>query len=115
MGRGLKGLRTGQLVLAYVHGQRLRFDYRVAQLQSHGNERLAEFSDDAPILSVAAFARWTRGPQARLHGTNEIGGNGTVAGVRRDLGHQVPLALRYPLPIIAQLDMGEVALRQALG
>lgn len=54
--RDLSGSRTRRLVLAYVHGQRFRFDYRFAQLQSHCNDWLAEFADDALILSLAAFA-----------------------------------------------------------
>ena len=39
--RGLTGSRMGRLVLAYVHGQRFRFDYRFTELQSHCNGWLA--------------------------------------------------------------------------
>ena len=54
--RGLHGSRMKRLVLAYVHGYRLRFDYRFIQLQSHANEWLTEFSDDALVVAFAAFA-----------------------------------------------------------
>ena len=61
--RGLHGSRMKRLVLAYVNGYRLRFDYRFAQLQRHTNEWLAEFSDDALVLAFAAFAALgTRAP-----------------------------------------------------
>jgi hypothetical protein len=54
--RGVAGSRMKRLVLAYVHGQRLRFDYRFRELQTRCNAWLAEFHDDALILSFAAFA-----------------------------------------------------------
>ncbi len=44
-----------RLVLAYVHGQRLRFDYRFRESQARCNEWLGEFHDDALIMSFAAF------------------------------------------------------------
>jgi tetratricopeptide (TPR) repeat protein len=44
-----------RLVLAYVHGQRLRFDYRFRETLARCNEWLTEFHDDALILSLAAF------------------------------------------------------------
>ncbi|MCP2342912.1 hypothetical protein [Actinomadura rupiterrae] len=50
------GSRTQRLVLAYVHGQRLRFDYRFAELRTRCNQWLGEFHDDALVLSLAAFA-----------------------------------------------------------
>ena len=53
--RGLSGSRTQRLVLAYVHGQRLRFDYRFREILARCNEWLTEFHDDALILSFAAF------------------------------------------------------------
>lgn len=53
--RGLGGSRTQRLVLAYVHGQRLRFDYRFREILARCNEWLTEFHDDALILSFAAF------------------------------------------------------------
>jgi tetratricopeptide (TPR) repeat protein len=53
--RGLSGSRTQRLVLAYVHGQRLRFDYRFRETLARCNEWLTEFHDDALILSLAAF------------------------------------------------------------
>lgn len=53
--RGLSGSRTHRLVLAYVHGQRLRFDYRFREILARSNEWLTEFHDDALILSFAAF------------------------------------------------------------
>jgi tetratricopeptide (TPR) repeat protein len=53
--RGLGGSATQRLVLAYVHGQRLRFDYRFRELQTRCNEWLGEFHDDALILGFAAF------------------------------------------------------------
>lgn len=52
---GLSGSRTQRLVLAYVHGQRLRFDYRFREILERCNAWLAEFHDDALILSFAAF------------------------------------------------------------
>lgn len=42
-------------MLAYVHGQRLRFDFKFAQLYRHAGEWLAEFGDDALIMALAAF------------------------------------------------------------
>ncbi|MEV4253494.1 hypothetical protein AB0J52_10025 [Spirillospora sp. NPDC049652] len=56
LARGLSGSRTHRLVLAYVHGQRLRFDYRFAELRTRTNQWLGEFHDDALVLSLAAFA-----------------------------------------------------------
>jgi tetratricopeptide (TPR) repeat protein len=53
--RGVSGSRTQRLVLAYVHGQRLRFDYRFREILARCNEWLPEFHDDALILSFAAF------------------------------------------------------------
>ena len=53
--RGLSGSRMQQLVLAYVHGQRLRFDYRFREILARCNDWLTEFHDDALILSFAAF------------------------------------------------------------
>ncbi|WP_141954755.1 hypothetical protein [Actinoallomurus bryophytorum] len=53
--RGLSGSRTQRLVLAYVHGQRLRFDYRFREILERCNEWLSEFHDDALILGFAAF------------------------------------------------------------
>jgi len=53
--RGLSGSRTQRLVLAYVHGQRLRFDYRFREISARCNDWLTEFHDDALILSFAAF------------------------------------------------------------
>ncbi|MFB9830820.1 hypothetical protein [Actinoallomurus acaciae] len=52
---GVSGSRTQRLVLAYVHGQRLRFDYRFREILERCNGWLAEFHDDALILSFAAF------------------------------------------------------------
>ena len=52
--RGLSGSRTHWLVLAYVHGQRLRFDYRFREILARCNEWLTEFHDDALILSLVA-------------------------------------------------------------
>jgi tetratricopeptide (TPR) repeat protein len=54
--RGVTGSPTKRLVLAYAHAQRLRFDFKFAQLRTSCNEWLAEFSGDALILSLAAFA-----------------------------------------------------------
>lgn len=51
----MSGSRTHRLVLAYVHGQRLRFDYRFREILARSNEWLTEFHDDALILSFAAF------------------------------------------------------------
>ncbi|GLY74379.1 hypothetical protein [Actinoallomurus iriomotensis] len=53
--RGVTGSRTQRLVLAYVHGQRLRFDYRFREILARCNEWLTEFHDDALIRSFAAF------------------------------------------------------------
>jgi tetratricopeptide (TPR) repeat protein len=53
--RGLSGSRTQRLVLAYVHGQRLRFDYRFREILARCNKWLTEFHDDALIMSFAAF------------------------------------------------------------
>ncbi|GGQ17117.1 tetratricopeptide (TPR) repeat protein [Actinomadura coerulea] len=47
---------TARLCLAYIHGQRLRFDFKFAQLHRHCLEWLAEFDQDALVLSFAAFA-----------------------------------------------------------
>ncbi|MFC4912221.1 hypothetical protein [Actinomadura gamaensis] len=54
--RGVSGSRTQRLVLVYVHGQRLRFDYRFRELRTRCNRWLGEFHDDALVLSLAAFA-----------------------------------------------------------
>ncbi|WP_026413063.1 hypothetical protein [Actinomadura oligospora] len=54
--RGLAGTRTRRLVLAYVHGQRLRFDYRFGELRTRCDQWLGEFHDDALVLGLAAFA-----------------------------------------------------------
>jgi tetratricopeptide (TPR) repeat protein len=54
--RGNAGSRTDRLVLAYVHGQRLRFDFKFGQLAEQSRKWLAEFGDDALILALAAFA-----------------------------------------------------------
>jgi tetratricopeptide (TPR) repeat protein len=43
-------------VLAYVHGQRFRFDYKFEPLQAHTHLWLDEFCDDALVLALAAFA-----------------------------------------------------------
>lgn len=53
--RGVAGSRMKRLVFAYVHGQRLRLDYRFRELQTRCNGWLAEFHD-ALVLSLAAFA-----------------------------------------------------------
>jgi tetratricopeptide (TPR) repeat protein len=53
--RGLGGSRAQRLVLAYVHGQRLRFDYRFREILARCNEWLTDFHDDALILAFAAF------------------------------------------------------------
>lgn len=57
---------TARLCLAYIHGQRLRFDFKFAQLHRLCVDWLAEFEDDALVLSFAAFAalgtRATNGP-----------------------------------------------------
>jgi hypothetical protein len=53
--RGLSGSAMHRLVLAYVHGQRLRYDYRFREILTCSNEWLGEFHDDALILSFAAF------------------------------------------------------------
>jgi tetratricopeptide (TPR) repeat protein len=45
-----------RLVLAYVHGQRFRFDYKFEPLQAHTHLWLDEFCDDALVLALAAFA-----------------------------------------------------------
>ncbi|MFC9973472.1 hypothetical protein ACFVH6_21520 [Spirillospora sp. NPDC127200] len=54
--RSIAGSPRHRLVLAYVHGQRLRFDYRFRELRERCNDWLAEFHDDALVLSFAAFA-----------------------------------------------------------
>ncbi|MFB9238546.1 tetratricopeptide repeat protein [Plantactinospora siamensis] len=46
---------TARLIVAYVHGQRLRFDYRFEQLRQASNAWLREFPDDALILGLAAY------------------------------------------------------------
>lgn len=53
--RGVAGSRSKRLVLAYVHGQRLRFDYRFGELLRRCNEWLPEFHDDALVRGFAAF------------------------------------------------------------
>lgn len=47
---------TDRLTLAYVHGQRLRFDFKFSQLHAHSKKWLAEFTGDALILALACFA-----------------------------------------------------------
>lgn len=49
------GATVDRLVLAYVHGQRLRFDFKFEALQSQSHRWLAEFGGDALILGLAAF------------------------------------------------------------
>ncbi|MEU8077965.1 hypothetical protein AB0B31_21210 [Catellatospora citrea] len=49
------GAYLDRLVLAYVHGQRLRFDFKFESLQSRSHHWLAEFGGDALILGLAAF------------------------------------------------------------
>ena len=48
--------RTARLCLAYIDGQRLRFDYRFELLHRRCLDWLTEFEDDALIRSLAAFA-----------------------------------------------------------
>lgn len=48
--------RTARLCLAYIDGQRLRFDYRFEALHRRCLDWLTEFEDDALIRSLAAFA-----------------------------------------------------------
>ncbi|MGI5204292.1 hypothetical protein ACQEU6_22250 [Spirillospora sp. CA-108201] len=48
--------RTARLCLAYIHGQRLRFDFKFAQIHRLCVDWLAEFEDDALVRSLAAFA-----------------------------------------------------------
>ncbi|MEV0662355.1 hypothetical protein ACIBI3_24115 [Actinomadura luteofluorescens] len=48
--------RTTRLCLAYIHGQRLRFDFKFAQLHRQCLDWLTEFDGDALVLSFAAFA-----------------------------------------------------------
>jgi hypothetical protein len=48
--------RTTRLCLAYIDGQRLRFDYRFEVLHRRSRDWLTEFEDDALIRSLAAFA-----------------------------------------------------------
>lgn len=48
--------RVARLCLAYIHGQRLRFDFKFAQLHRQCVDWLTEFDDDALIMSFAAFA-----------------------------------------------------------
>ncbi|MEU9872246.1 hypothetical protein AB0C87_30890 [Actinomadura sp. NPDC048021] len=48
--------RTARLCLVYIHGQRLRFDFKFAQLHRLCIGWLAEFDDDALVLSFAAFS-----------------------------------------------------------
>lgn len=54
--RSTAGSRMMRLVLAYVHGSRLRQDYSFERLRRHCHGWLAEFHDDAFVLSMAAFA-----------------------------------------------------------
>ncbi|MGI5417047.1 hypothetical protein [Actinomadura luteofluorescens] len=58
--------RTARLCLAYIHGQRLRFDFKFAQLHRQCLDWLTEFEGDALVLSFAAFAalgaRTSNGP-----------------------------------------------------
>lgn len=56
LARSFSGSRMKRLVLAYVNGQRLRFDYKFTQLRTQCNKWLAEFSNDSLILGLAAFA-----------------------------------------------------------
>ncbi|NUR25967.1 MAG: hypothetical protein HOV83_08990 [Catenulispora sp.] len=57
---------TARLCLAYIHGQRLRFDFKFAQLHRRCLDWLTEFDGDALVLSFAAFAalgaRTSNGP-----------------------------------------------------
>ncbi|GIG63428.1 hypothetical protein Lfu02_78000 [Longispora fulva] len=48
--------RRHRLILAYVHGQRLRYDFKFEALQAQTYTWLTEFGDDALILALAAFA-----------------------------------------------------------
>lgn len=48
--------RTARLCLVYIHGQRLRFDFKFAQLHRQCVDWLTEFDDDALVRSFAAFA-----------------------------------------------------------
>jgi hypothetical protein len=43
-------------VLAYVHGYRLRYDFRFDQLATSARDWLTSFSDDSLVHSLAAFA-----------------------------------------------------------
>jgi hypothetical protein len=59
------GGRLARLTLAYVQGQRIRFDFKFEQLQANCRRWLTEFPDDALILALAAFgALGTRSTQA---------------------------------------------------
>jgi hypothetical protein len=53
--RGLSCSAMQRLVLAYVNGQRPRFDHRLREILTRCNEWLGKFHDDALILSFAAF------------------------------------------------------------
>jgi tetratricopeptide (TPR) repeat protein len=55
LARGLDGSESKRLVLAYVHGQRLRYDFRFELLFAQCNGWLREFGDDALILGLATF------------------------------------------------------------
>ncbi|MQY06141.1 hypothetical protein [Actinomadura macrotermitis] len=55
LARGVAGSRRHRLVLTYVHGQRLRYDFRFRELLERSNAWLAEFHDDALVLGFAAF------------------------------------------------------------
>lgn len=48
--------RMRRMVLAYVLGQRLRFDFKLVQLQSWSRRWVSLFDDDALLLGFAAFA-----------------------------------------------------------
>ncbi|PRX03121.1 UNVERIFIED_ORG: hypothetical protein CLV66_112128 [Actinomadura viridilutea] len=48
--------RTARLCLAYITGQRLRFDFKFEQLHRACVEWLQEFGDDALVIALAAFA-----------------------------------------------------------
>ncbi|MQA86603.1 MAG: hypothetical protein GEV03_18715 [Streptosporangiales bacterium] len=48
--------RTTRRILAYVHGFRLRFDFRFEELSEWSRDWLLDFPDDVLILAFAAFA-----------------------------------------------------------
>ncbi|MEU8122194.1 hypothetical protein AB0C21_26105 [Spirillospora sp. NPDC049024] len=53
---GTSNTRTARLCLVYIDGQRLRFDFKFAQLHRRCVDWLTEFDDDALVRSLAAFA-----------------------------------------------------------